>query len=167
MGWGTENVEINCLQNQKHWKELFASEINRNKFYVTAHINCLLLQKGINKFFACKTIFIHPFSRKRNNGPSQTAYILSAQSTLYPLRHPKRIIIWLCSHGTPYFQTECRNFILIGNSYCRAFWKTPGEGYTPKEIHKGTGEYFNRCTCNNRLITYNRLNKYKTIKKTW
>ena len=39
-------------------------------------------------------------------------------------------------------------------------------GYTPKEIHKGTSEYFNRCTCNNnRLITYNRLNKYKTIKK--
>ena len=38
-------------------------------------------------------------------------------------------------------------------------------GYTPKEIHKGTSEYINRCTCNNRLITYNGLNKYKTIKK--
>ena len=35
VGWGTENVEIYCLQNQKHCKELFASAINRNNLYVT------------------------------------------------------------------------------------------------------------------------------------
>ena len=81
-----------------------------------------------------------PRSRQRNNGPSLIAYICA-------------------------LKRNCRNFIFIGDSYYRAFWKTSGEGYTPKKIHKITSEYFNCCTCNNKLITYDRLNKYKTILK--
>ena len=96
------------------------------------------------------------FPREKNNGPSSTSYILFAESmVMMDLRHPKKVERvdnnLTVFHGTPYFHTECRNFILIGGSYCRAFWKTPGGGYTPKEIHKRRSEYFNCCTCGNWL----------------
>ena len=150
-----ENGKFSNRLFAEHWNELFASAINRDKMVCSPPNKLFPAAKRKKKScLHAKQCFSLRSVREIMVRPQQLIFcalkaclLLLQQKTWFLYTStPKtskecekwRIIICLCSQGTPYFRTECRNLLLIGDSYCWAFWKTPLGGYTPKEIYKST-----------------------------